>query len=267
MRAIWSGALSFGLVNIPIKMYTASKDEGLDFDLLHKKDYSPIRYAKVCKTEEKEVPYNELVKGYEYEKGDYVILQQDDFIKANVKKTKTIDVLEFVNEGEIDSVYYEKPYYLEPDKSAQKAYSLMIEALRKSKKVGIAKFVIRTRQRLGIIKPLDNVIVLNQMRFQSEIKDAKEIKAPNLEVSDKEIEMALALINQLSGDFKPEEFHDTYTEDLKKLIDEKAKGEKITAKEENIQETSNVTDLMALLKKSLEQEKEKEEPKRIYNQT
>src|SRR5262249_10175282 len=140
MRALWSGSLSFGLINIPVRIYSATEARALDFDMLHKKDLSPIRFARICKAEEKEVPWQEIVKGYEYQEGEYVVLDEEDFKRASVKKTKTIEIIDFVEEIEIDPVYYEKPYYLEPGKGADKAYVLLRESLKKSKKVAIARF-------------------------------------------------------------------------------------------------------------------------------
>jgi DNA end-binding protein Ku len=153
MRAIWSGALSFGLVNIPVKLYSATAGMGLDLTMLHKKDISPIRYARICRADGKEIPYEDIVKGYEYQKGDYVILTDEDFKKASVEKTKAIEIESFVKESEIDPIYFEKPYYLEPEKGAQKAYALLRESLKKSKKIGLAKFVLRNREHLAAIRP------------------------------------------------------------------------------------------------------------------
>lgn len=260
MRAIWSGSLSFGLVNIPIKLYSASVERGLDFDLLHDKDLSPIRFARVCRKEGVEVPYKDLVKGYEYQDGDYVVLHDEDFVKASVKKTKTIDIVDFVEESQIDPMYFEKPYYLEPDKTAAKAYSVLVAALKKSKKVGVAKFVIRSRENLGVIQPKGNFIVLNQMRFSKDIRPAKDLKIPDVKVEGREIEMALAFINQLSEPFKPQEYHDTYEEELMEVIEEKAKGKKVVAKDVPQEPTTDVADLMSLLKQSLEKTKKDREP-------
>ncbi len=254
MRSIWSGSISFGLVNIPIKLYSAAKERELNFDMLHKKDLSPIRFARICRADGMEIPYDEIVKGYEYEKGDYVVLHDEDFKNASVKKTKTIEIVDFVNESEIDVVYFDKPYYLEPDKSAGKAYAVLVEALNKSGKVGIAKFVIRNRERLGIIKPQGNVIVLDQMRYKDEVREA-DITVPKVDVSSREVDMALALIDQLSEHFKPEKYHDTYSEDLQKVIEEKAKGHEVVAKDTKVEPPTKVNDLMALLKDSLEKSK------------
>lgn len=192
MRAIWRGSLSFGLINIPVRLYSATQEHALTFDLLHKKDLSPIRYARICKADGKEIPYEDIVKGYEYQKGDYVVLVDEDFKRANVKKTKSIEMIEFTQESEVNPLYYEKPYYLEPDKGADKAYALLREALVKSKKVGIAKFVLHNREHLALIKPYGKLLILNQLRYADEIRQYHELHLPSKEVaSSREIGMAL----------------------------------------------------------------------------
>lgn len=253
MRAIWTGALSFGLINIPIRLYKAADDERLNFSLLHKKDLSPIKYARVCKLDGKEIPYADIVKGYEYEKGDYVVLTEEDFKRANVRKTKLIDVIEFTDEKEIDSIFFEKPYYIEPIKEASKAYVILREALRKSKKVGIAKFVLNNREHIGVLQPHGDILVLNQIRYQSQFRDASKLDIPSEDekVSSKEITMALHLIDYLTAHFKPEEYHDTYQEELKEIIDQKAHGKKPKKKGKEPKVTE-AEDIMSLLKKSLE---------------
>jgi DNA end-binding protein Ku len=225
--------------------------------MLHKKDHEPIRYARICREDGKEVPWDEIVKGYEYAKGDYVILTDEDFKKANARKTKTIDITEFTDEDEIDIRYFEKPYYLEPDKNAQKAYALLREALKRSKKVAIAKFVLRNREHLALIKPVGNALVMDQMRFQNEVRQPVDLNLPNKgDASKKEIDMALALIDHLSSPFAPEDFHDTYTEELEDIIAAKAKGKK-PKKQGNEPQPTQVKDLMSMLKASLEKEKSK----------
>jgi DNA end-binding protein Ku len=178
MHSIWKGSLSFGLVNIPVKMYTASQDREFKFTLLHKKDMSEIRYARICKTEQKEIPWEEIVKGYELEKGNYVIFDESDFEKINLKKTKTIDIVGFTNENEIDSIYFMKPFFLEPDKGADKTYALLREGLLKSKKVGIAKYVIHNREHIAVLKPYHNGLIINQLRYNDELIKFKEFHLP-----------------------------------------------------------------------------------------
>lgn len=255
MRALWKGALSFGLVNIPVHMYTASQEKEISFTLLHKKDLSEIRYARVCKVEDKEVPWDEIVKGYEYEKGDFVILDDKDFEKANLKKTKTIEIINFIKEDEVDSIYYVKPYYLEPDKNSENAYSILREALKKSKKVGLAKYVLRNREHLAVIKVHDDMIILNELRYENELLRAIDLKIPPLGKSTrKEINIAVQLIEQLTVPFKPKKFKDTYAEEIKQIIKQKAKGRPIHPKTQEAR-PSKVHDLMSLLEASLESNK------------
>lgn len=259
MRPTWSGAVSFGLVNIPVNLYSASQDKGgLSFRLLHEKDMSPVGYAKVCKAEGSEVPQNEIVRGFEYEKDEYVVIEDEDFKRADARRTKTIDIVDFVCEEEIDPLFYEKPYYLAPDRGADKPYALLLETLRRAKKVGIARFVLRDREHLAVIKPFENVLVLNQIRFVSEVRDHADLKLPSVEIDtmERELEMALALVDAMTVDFKPEAYHDTYTEKLRAVIDEKLKGKPAAVKDEAAQPT-DVQDLMEALKASMERSREK----------
>lgn len=257
MRAIWSGAINFGLVNIPVKLYSGTISNAIDFDMLDKHDNAPIRYARISTTSGKEIPYENIVKGYKYNGEDYIVITKEDFEKVNVEKTKTIDIVDFVKEVEIDSVYYEKPYFLEPDKSAAKSYALLREALLKSKKVGIALFVLRNKEHLGIIKPYGELIVLNQIRFEQELRKPDELNLPKLkEIKGKELEMALALIDQLTSKFKPENYKDIYTDELMKMIEKKAKGE-IVKPQGKKRKAGEVKDLMTLLKASLKNTRKK----------
>jgi DNA end-binding protein Ku len=255
MRSIWSGSVAFGLVNIPVKLYRASQThEGLDLDMLHKQDHAPIRYARVCREDGEEIPYDEIVKGYEYRKGDYVILTQDDFKKADAKKTKTIEIKQFVDEAEIDSRYYDRPYFLEPDKGAERAYALLRDALARTQKVALAKYAMRARDNMGVIKPLGNALILNQMRFPADLRNPADLKFPDQKAAKQELEMAIALIKQLDKPFIPEDWHDTYTEELEEIIQEKAKGHKPKTRGKPPKET-DVKDLMSTLKASLENSK------------
>lgn len=254
MRPIWEGSLAFGLVNLPVRMYSATAGTELDFDMLHESDLSPIRYARVCREDGKEIPYEDVVRGYEYRSGDYVVLTEDDFKKANVRKTQMIDVVSFALEKEIDQIYAEKPYYLEPEKGAEKAYVILREALKESGKVGIAKFVIRDREHLGVVKPMNNVLVLDQIRFDDEVRSAKELVIPERDVRDKELDMALQLIDQLTEHFNPKEYKDTYKEELLEMINKKAKGKKLTTKA-RVPEITKAHELMKKLKASLEEAK------------
>jgi DNA end-binding protein Ku len=255
MRSIWSGSIGFGLVNIPVKLYSASQShEGLDLDMLHKEDHSPIRYARICREDGEEIPYEDIVKGYEYKKGDYVVLTQEDLKKADAKKTKTIEIKQFADEDEIDSRYYEKPYYLEPDKGAERAYALLRDALARSNKVALAKYAMRARDNMAAIKPIGNALVLVQMRFPADLRDAGDLKFPTEKAKKEELEMALALIKQLDKPFIPEDWHDTYTEELEEIIKDKAKGHTPKKQGKQPQETK-VKDLMDTLRASLESSK------------
>ena len=258
MRAMWSGAVSFGLVNIPVRLYSATGGEAkLEFDLIHEKDKSPIRFARICKLEGEEVPYQELVRGYEYSDGEYVVLTDEDFQKANVTRTRAIEILDFVKETEIDDIFFEKPYFLEPDKGAAKPYALLREALRQSGMVGIARFVLRNREHIAAIRPSGNALVLDQLRYLSEIRSAEGLKLPEaVDLDQREMDLARALVNQLTDEWKPEKYHDTYTEELRQLIEEKAAGRVPAPKGEEPKPTE-VVNLMDVLKQSLERERVK----------
>jgi len=262
MRPIWSGAITFGLLNVPVRLCAAIEEHSMDFDLLHKKDQGHIRYAKICEVEGKEVPYDEIVKGYKVEKDRYVIVTDEDFKKAESaekERAGTIDILHFANDDEIDSIYFEKPYYLEPGKGADKAYLLLAETLRHSKKVAVCKYVIRNREHLGILKPYQKIILLNQMRFASEIRSTDELKLPKkTEVAKKDLEISLKLVNQLTEKFDPKLYHDTYIESLQKILKSKLKSKPVKAKgTAAIEKPSKVHDISALLKASLEKTKKK----------
>lgn len=251
MRAIWSGSINFGLVNIPVRLYPASEDKNLDFDYLHKKDLSPVRYAKICEKEEKEIKYEDLVRGFEINEGEYIVVTDDDLKRAAPEKTESIQILSFAKEDEIDSKYYETPYYIEPSKGASKAYYLLHEALESSKTVAIASFILRTRETLGVLKTQGGLIVLNRMRYQEEIRDSSELSIPSKEqISKTEIDMATSLIKKLTKKFDPSDYHDTYREKLEKLIKAKSKGKKIPEIKAP-KPTAKVEDLMSLLKESL----------------
>lgn len=258
MRSIWKGSISFGLVNIPVSLFTASHDKEISFALLHKTDHSEIRYARICKKEDKEVPWKDIVKGYEYEKGEYVVLDDKDFEKANLQKSKTIDIVSFIDEDEIDSVYYVKPYYLEPEKNGEKAYGLLRDALKKSKKVGLAKFILRNREHLAVVKFHEDVIVLNELRYESELVKVKDLKIPEVaKGNSKELDMAVKLIDQLTVPFHPEKYKDTYIEDLKAVIEQKAKGKKIKPKGKEPAASTKIHDIMSLLQESLQKKPKK----------
>jgi DNA end-binding protein Ku len=259
MRPIWSGALTFGLINIPVKLYSASKDRALKFKMLAKHGHCPISYMKVCRGTNEVVPYEDIVKGYEYQKGDYVVLTDEDFMKASPRKTKTIDVQSFVDEDEIDSRYIDKPYYLEPDPKAEKAYVLLREALRRSKKVGVATFVLREKEHIAMIRPEGDALMLVQMRYEDELRKPEDLKLPKeAKFTKKELDMALTLIGQLEEHFNAKEFRDTYTEELEKIIAKKAKGQTVRVDaDEKAPVPTDMKNLMEALRKSLEEEQKR----------
>ena len=252
MRAIWSGSISFSLVNIPIKLYSATAGERISFDLLHAKDLSPIRYAKVCKAEGEEVAYQDIVKGYEYQKGAYVVMEDEDFEKANARKRSTIDIISFVDETQIDTIYYEKPYYLAPEKGSDKAYAVLRAALIKAKKVAVARYVLRSKEKLAVLKAEGDVIILNQMRYHDDIRDFQELDLPKIAVEKDEVELALTLIDRLTRPFEPQDYDDTYKHELLRIIQDKIEGRRPAARGEAPKPTP-VGDLMSTLKESLEQ--------------
>jgi DNA end-binding protein Ku len=251
MRSIWSGAISFGLIYIPVRLYNASESQELNFDMLRRGDQCRIRYARVCQDTGEEVEYSDIVKGYEYEEGKYITLEDEDFVRANVLKSKTIEIEAFVDAQEIDPRYLEKPYYLEPAKEATKVYALLRDALKQSGKAGIARFVLRTREHMAMLRADDDVIILNQMRFESEVRKPEKLKLPKeKQVTKKELDMAVKLIEQLTETWDPGKYHDTYTEDLKIIIQEKIEG-RVAEPVEEAEIPIEVTDLFAKLKESL----------------
>lgn len=250
-RSIWTGSISFGLINIPVKLYSAVQESSLDLDMLDPKDHSNIKFKRVNENTGKEVPYKNIVKGYKLN-NEYIILEPEDFENADAKKTKTIEILNFAKEEEINSIYYEQPYYLEPDKSGEKAYGLLRDALAVTKKIGVTTFVMRNKEALAILKPYNNVILLNRIRFEEEIRDVKDIKVPGVsKVKSKEQTMAIKLIEQLTEKFDIRQYKDTYTSKLLKTIKEKAKGvKKSTPQKMRVVHTKN-DDLIAALQASL----------------
>src|SRR5215203_3172704 len=231
MRAIWKGAISFGLVNIPIALYSATRTEALKFRLLRGKDLSPVNYKRVAESDGKEVPWEDIVKGYEYEKGKFVVLKDEDFQRVDIEATQTVDIVRFVDLEEVSPTFFHKPYYMEPQKGGDKAYVLLREALKSTGKIAIAKVVIKTRQHLAAVKPQGDGLMLELMHFSNELIDVDEFKLPaTKDVGKKELQMAEALVNSMSDKWEPEEFTDEYKEALEKVIEEKIeKGGKLPA--------------------------------------
>ncbi|MBN9384379.1 MAG: Ku protein [Chitinophagaceae bacterium] len=225
MRSIWTGAIGFGLVNIPVKLYSATEESSLDLDMLDKKDHANIRFKRVNENTGREVPWESIVKGYKLD-DRYVVLTDEDFQKASPEKTKIIEIKEFVDETEIDGIYYETPYYLEPEKNGAKAYVLLRDALAKTGKVAFGSFVLRNKESLCLIKPVDKALVLYKIRWAQEVRSTEDLKIPDGSSKPAELKMAIQLINQLSGPFDIDKYEDTYSGELMKLIKAKAKGKK-----------------------------------------
>ena len=225
MRAIWTGAIGFGLVNIPVKIYSATQGSELDLDMLDKKDHSHIKFKRVNEDTGKEVAWENIVKGYKLD-DRYIVLTDEDFEKASPEKTKIIDITEFVDEAEIDGMYYDTPYYLEPEKSGTKAYVLLRDALLKTGKAGFGSFVLRNKENICLIRAMEEVLVLNKLRWAQEIRPVDELNIPTGSPKPAEMKMAIELIRSLTGKFDISSYKDTYTDELLKLIKAKAKGGK-----------------------------------------
>jgi DNA end-binding protein Ku len=253
MRSIWKGAVTFGLVNIPVKLYSAVESSSLDLDLLDKKTHANIKYKRVNENTGKEVEYENIVKGYKLD-DEYVVLDPEDFKAADAKKTNTIEIISFVNENEIDSVYFEQPYFLEPEKTGVQAYALLRSALKSTNMVGVATFVMRNKEALAIIKPYKNAIVLNRIRFAEEIRDVNNLNLPAELHEKKGIAMAVQLIKQLTEKFNISQYKDEYSQKLLKIIKQKAKGVKIKAPKMQVVR-ANDNDLVSMLKASLEKKR------------
>lgn len=263
-RIIWKGAISFGLVNIPVVLKAAARDNALDFDWLDERDMAPVGYQRVNKRTGKTVDKDHIVKGYQYEKGEYVLLSPEDFRQANVEATQTVDIVSFVEADRIPPYYFETPYYLEPDKRGDKGYALLRETLRRTGRAALALVVIHNRQHLAAVLVVDQALVLNTMRWAEEVLPMDDLRLPsggtkNAGVSPREIEMASKLVEDMQEDWSPEAYRDTYRDDLLKRIDEKVSAGKThvltpaDAGDTGTRKSAEVIDMMALLKQSIAQ--------------
>ena len=253
-KSIWTGSITFGLINIPIKLFSAVKESHLEMNMLDKKDYANIKYKRVNENTGKEVAYDDIVKGYKLD-DRYVVLEESDFEAAEAEKTKTVEIMNFVEEKEIDSIYYEQPYYLEPDKGATKAYALLRDALEATGKVGLGSIVLRNKESLVVLKSYKDAIVLNRIRFQEEIRNTAGLNLPPLsETNTKEMDMAIKLVEQLTEKFDIASYKDDYSAKLLKIIKDKAKGKKQVAPKLKVVHKQS-DDLMEMLKASLENKK------------
>jgi DNA end-binding protein Ku len=251
-RAIWSGSLSFGLVNIPVEVHTAVRDSRPHFRMLHAKDRSPINFERVCQKDGQTVAWDDLVRGYEYEKGRFVVLTKEDFTAAALEKTRRIDILDFVKAEAIDDRFFDKPYYLIPGKGGDLAYALLREAIRESERIGIAKFIMREVQHLAAVEVVDEALVLSTLRFADELVDVGTLRLPaKTSLKKKELDMATTLVENLADEWKPEKYTDDYRENLMKVIKAKMKGKSAELVAEEPHRDPNVVDLMERLRSSL----------------
>jgi len=253
-RALWKGSISFGLVNIPIELHTAVRDHRPKFRMLHASDKSPVRFQRVCQKDGDPVAWEDLVKGYEYQKGRFVVMTKEDFQAAAVEKTRTVDIIDFVKAEEIDDRFFETPYYLVPAKGGERAYALLREAIHDSGRVGIAKFILRDAQHLAAVEVIQDAIVLTIMRFADELVDAKGFAFPPASgVRKSELDMAKALVNSLAAEWDPAKYTDQYRENLLRIIQGKLKGKEVALEPIAEARQGEVVDLMERLRRSLEQ--------------
>ena len=250
-RPLWKGAVTFGLVSVPVSLYPATKRQAeLSFRMLHEKDKAPIQYKKFCSEEDKEVPWNEIVKGYEFEKGQFVVMSDEDFAKAKTESTETLDIREFVPLDQINVAHFESPYWLEPTKQGRKAYALLREALEDSGRVGVGTFVMRQREHLAALRPAGKALMVTTLRFADEIRSAEDLDLPGDEnLGKKEIELAKKLVDTLADDWDPAEYKDTYHETLRAAIEQKLEGREVEAPAPR--KTARVVNLMEALEESL----------------
>jgi DNA end-binding protein Ku len=253
-RALWKGSISFGLVNIPIELHTAVRNHRPRFRMLHAKDRSPVRFERVCIRDGHPVAWEDLVKGYEYAKGRFVVMTKEDFQAAAVEKTRTVDIIDFVRADEIDDRFFETPYYLVPAKSGERAYALLREAIRESGRVGIAKFILRDAQHLAAVEVIGDALVLTVMRFADELVDISGFTFPAAgSMRKNELEMAKALVNNLAAEWDPGKYTDQYRENLLRIIQGKVKGKEVELEPAAEAREGKVVDLMERLRRSLEQ--------------
>jgi DNA end-binding protein Ku len=253
-RSLWKGSISFGLVNIPIELHTAVRQSRPKFRMLHATDKSPVKFERVCIKDGHPVAWDDLVKGFEYQKGRFVVMTKDDFKAAALEKTRTIDIVDFVNAEEIDDRYFETPYYLTPARGGERAYVLLREAIRESGRIGIAKFILRDSQHLAAVEVIGDAIVLTVMRFADELVDEAQFAFPAAgQVRKAELDMARALVNSLAADWDPAKYTDDYRRNLMRIIEAKVKGKHVELEAAEEPRQAEVVDLMERLRRSLEQ--------------
>jgi DNA end-binding protein Ku len=261
-RALWSGSITFGLVNAPVRIYSAIEEHKLHFHLLHRKDDGPVGYEKICKREEKAIPDDEIAKAFEYAKGKYVYVEDEDFEAAKVEGYKTIDITDFVPYDEIDPIFFAKTYFVGPQEGGERVYSLLAQAMEESGQAAVAKFVMRDRQHLGALRVRDDMIVLEQLYFADEIRPTREIKVARRKVDKRELEMAARLIDSFKGKWKPEKYKDTYRDELLAVIEAKRKGKRTHVAAE-VEEEEQAPDLMTALQDSIERARDGRRPRPV----
>jgi DNA end-binding protein Ku len=249
-RALWTGTISFGLVNVPVRMYSAVTEHDLHFNFVHEKDGSRVGYEKICKKEGVPVAQDEIVKAYEYGKGEWVYLADEDFEAAQVQGHRTFDITDFVSSDDIDPIFFESTYYLGPQEGAEHVYALLARALDESGLVGVGTFVMRDREHLGALRARDGVVTLERMYFADEIREPDGVKPKGVRVEKRELEMAMELIDHFTGEWKPGKYKDTYRDTLMKITEQKRKGKKVHV--ETTPEPEETVDLMEALRQSLE---------------
>ena len=247
---VWKGHLTFGLVSLPVKLFSAARSETVSFNQLHASDHSRVKQVLYCQAEDKPVERKDLVKGYEYEKGKYVVIDEEDIKKAAPPSSKTMEILEFVKTGEVDPVYYESSYYMAPDDAGEKPYALLFEALRRTKFVAIAKIAMHNREHIVILRPGDKGITLHTMYYEDEVRKVEEFRTDTKLVKEKELALAMSLISSLEAEFEPIKYKDTYRENLQSLIKAKVEGKEFVEAPQS-QELAPVIDIMEALKASL----------------
>ncbi|MFL6513453.1 MAG: Ku protein [Chthoniobacterales bacterium] len=255
MRPTWKGSISFGLVYIPIAVYPATREEKISFRQLRKTDLSPIRYKKVAEADLKEVPADQIVKGFEYERGHYIVLNDEDFEKVRIESTHSIDITDFVDLDQVDPKFFYKPYFLEAQKGGEKAYALLHKALTGTGKIGIAKVVISNREYLAAVKPDGLFLILELMHFAGEVLTPEELTRPTTTLNDKELKMAQALIDSMSSEWQPDKYRDEYRSAVMELIEQKAKNKEIPAAPAAAPRSTNVVDLVKVLQESINRSK------------
>lgn len=267
MRSIWKGAISFGLVNIPINLYPVEEDNDLKFHLIDSRDENKIKYKRVNEVTGEEVPWDNIVKAYEFEDGEYVVMTDEDFVKADVSATRTVDIETFIKKEELSLMYLEKPYYIAPTKGGEKAYILLRDAMEKTDKIAVARVVIKTKEYLSVVYSINGALVLNLIRFHDDIRSMEDLKIPeSVKVTPKELELAESLIDSLTEEWKPVEYKDKYREAVMKRIEAKSKKSREAAEDEETEEredtalSGKVVDIMDLLKRSVEAKKSPKKP-------